>query len=100
MYSLCVTQPGLVYAGTDRGCIYRIANHTLQKCWTDPKKDFLAHALLCDKNGRIWIKTVSKGVAMIRHDELEFIDESNNLVFDKPNKLFEDRNGNIRNNFV
>ncbi len=95
VYSLCVTQPGLVYAGTDRGCIYRIANHTLQKCWTDPKKDFLAHALLCDKNGRIWIKTVSKGVAMIRHDELEFIDESNNLVFDKPNKLFEDRNGNI-----
>jgi len=77
------------------GGLYLIENDTIKTSWTQDIKDFIIRQILVDKRNRIWLRTHENGLVLVENEKLQRIDESNNLIHNRPTKLFEDENGNI-----
>ncbi|MBN2524717.1 MAG: SpoIIE family protein phosphatase [Bacteroidales bacterium] len=77
------------------GGLFVIENDKIQTLWTQDIKDFIIRQILVDKSNRIWLRTHENGLVFIKNNELLKINKNNNLVDNKPTKLFEDNNGNI-----
>ncbi len=77
------------------GGLHLIKNDEIQTSWTKEIKDFIIWQVLVDRRNRIWLRTHEHGLVLIEDEKLQKINEYNNLVHNRPTKLFEDSNGNI-----
>lgn len=77
------------------GGLHFIKNDSIHDSWISDIEDFIIWQIIVDKRNRIWLRTHENGLILLENGKLQTINEHNNLVHNRPIKIFEDNNGNI-----
>jgi ligand-binding sensor domain-containing protein/serine phosphatase RsbU (regulator of sigma subunit) len=77
------------------GGIYIIVGDKIIASWTRGLDSYLIKQSYVDHRGRIWLVTNEKGLILLERNNLTKLEEKNNLVHNRVQRIFEDFNGDI-----